>query len=72
MHTVRTTLNLPVALIKEAKKWFGVDTKTEAIVLALKEAVRNKKLLKYATELGGCGFCLDQASLKMLRKNRIS
>jgi hypothetical protein len=41
---MRATLNIPDDLVKEAQEAIGAKTKTEAIVVALKELVRRKKL----------------------------
>lgn len=41
---MRATLNIPDELVNEAQKATGAKTKTEAIVIALKEVVRNKKI----------------------------
>ena len=41
---MRATLNIPDELVKEAQKVTGAKTKTEAIVIALKEVVRKKKI----------------------------
>ena len=40
---MRTTLNLPDDLIRQAQKATGVRTKTEAIILGLKSLLRHKQ-----------------------------
>ncbi len=41
---MRATLNIPDELVKEAQEATGAKTKTETIVIALKELVRRKKI----------------------------
>jgi hypothetical protein len=41
---MRATLNIPDELVKAAQEATGAKTKTEAIVIALKEVVRKKKI----------------------------
>jgi hypothetical protein len=41
---MRATLNIPDELVREAQKVTGARTKTEAIVIALKEYLRQRKL----------------------------
>jgi hypothetical protein len=67
----RTTLILPVELIEEAKDELNAKTKTEAIVLALEAAVRNKRLVRMTRELAGkVDLDLTQKKLRKLRKSR--
>jgi Arc/MetJ family transcription regulator len=49
---MRATLNIPDDLVKEAQEATGAKTKTEAIVIALKEVVRIKKI-EQLLALGG-------------------
>lgn len=41
---MRATLNIPDELIAEVQKITGARTKTEAIVISLKEVVRRKRI----------------------------
>lgn len=41
---MRATLNIPDDLVRQAQEAIGAKTKTEAIVFALKELVRKKKI----------------------------
>ena len=49
---MRATLNIPDDLVKEAQEAIGAKTKTETIVVALKELVRRKKLAELITLKG--------------------
>ncbi len=40
---MRTTLEIPNELIREAKELSGIKTKTDAIIIALEEFVRRRK-----------------------------
>lgn len=44
MHDMRATLNIPDDLITEVQKLSGEKSKTKAIVTAMQEFVREKKL----------------------------
>jgi len=44
VHTMRATLNIPDGLISEVQKLSGEKSKTKAIVTAMQEFVREKKL----------------------------
>jgi hypothetical protein len=71
MQTFRTTLNLPLSLIREAQARLGVKTKTEAIVVALREVIRRSKLVQYTKNLAGAvDIGLTPRGLKKLRKDR--
>jgi hypothetical protein len=41
---MRATLNIPDELVREAQEATGARTKTEAIVIALKEVVKKKRI----------------------------
>jgi Arc/MetJ family transcription regulator len=41
---MRTTINLPEELVKEARKLSGSKTKTQAVVWALEELIRTKRI----------------------------
>jgi Arc/MetJ family transcription regulator len=41
---MRTTLDIPEPLIEEARRLLGFKSKTDTVVLALKEMIRRKRL----------------------------
>ncbi len=41
---MRTTLNTPEPLIEEARRLLGFKSKTDTVVLSLKEMIRRKRL----------------------------
>lgn len=44
MMCMRTTLDLPVELLEEARSVLGFKSKTDTIVLALRELVRRRRV----------------------------
>ena len=44
MNHMRTTLDLPEALIEEARQALGFKSKTDTVVLALTELVRRRRI----------------------------
>ena len=49
---MRTTLDLPADLLKEAQKAAHARTKTETIVLGLQEIIRKKKIHNFLAAEG--------------------
>ncbi|MEW6201146.1 MAG: type II toxin-antitoxin system VapB family antitoxin [bacterium] len=56
---MRTTLDLPDNLIKEAMKVSGAKTKTTTICLALQDYIRRKKMIKILNYKGKIDLDLD-------------
>ena len=44
MNFMRTTLDIPEALVEEARQALGFKSKTDTVVLALTELVRRRRL----------------------------
>ena len=44
MNSMRTTLDIPEALVEEARQALGFKSKTDTVVLALTELVRRRRL----------------------------
>ena len=40
---MRTTIDIPVDLLDEAKRCLAVETKREAVIISLQEAIRRRK-----------------------------
>lgn len=49
---MRTTLDLPEGLLDEARQLFGVKTKSQAVEIALRQAVRAKQLQYLLSQRG--------------------
>jgi hypothetical protein len=56
---MRTTLDLPEQLIDEARKALGCQSKTEAVVLSLKEVVRKKRVSELKELMGTIELDID-------------
>jgi hypothetical protein len=58
---MRTTLVLPGALLDEARAAAGLTSKTDTVVLALRELVRRKRLAELKDLLGKVQLDVDLA-----------
>lgn len=59
MNHMRTTLDLPEALIDEARRLLGFKSKTDTVVLALTELIRRRRIEELKTLLGSIRLDLD-------------
>jgi Arc/MetJ family transcription regulator len=59
MHRMRTTLDLPVELVEEARTALGFKSKTDTVVLALRELVRHRRLGELKGLLGRVELDVD-------------
>jgi Arc/MetJ family transcription regulator len=58
---MRTTLDLPVDLLEEARTALGFKSKTDTIVLALRELVRRRRIDELKDLLGRVTLDVDVA-----------
>lgn len=65
---MRTTLDLPNALLDEARATLGLRSKTDTVVFALREVVRRGRIDELKSLLGKVEFEFDPAELR--RKER--
>jgi len=56
---MRTTLDLPEELLEEARVALGFKSKTDTIVLALRELVRRQRLEELKTLMGKVRLQID-------------
>ena len=56
---MRTTLNLPAALLEEAQRLLGFQSKTDTIVLSLTELVRRRRIEELKGLAGRIDLGLD-------------
>jgi Arc/MetJ family transcription regulator len=56
---MRTTLDLPEALLEEAQRLLGSKTKTDTIVLSLRELVRRRRIEELKSLLGSVKLDVD-------------
>ena len=59
MNHMRTTLDLPVELVEEARAALGFKSKTDTIVLALRELVRRRRVDDLKDLLGRVDLEID-------------
>ena len=59
---MRTTLDLPEALVEEARAALGFKSKTETVVLALRELIRRRRLDELKSLIGRVRLDVDLAS----------
>ena len=67
---MRTTLDLPEALVEEARSALGYTSKTDTVVFALREVVRRSRLYELKTLMGKVDFDVDPASLRRKARRR--
>jgi Arc/MetJ family transcription regulator len=56
---MRTTLDIPVSLIEEARKKLGFKSKTDTVVLALQELVRRQRIEELKGMMGSVQLEID-------------
>ena len=61
---MKTTLNIPKELIEEAMKISNKNTKTETVITALKEYIRQRRLDEIINEAGKLDFSDDWEKLR--------
>ena len=59
MYCMRTTLDLPADLLEEARTALGYKSKTDTIVMALRELVRRQRLEKLKALMGRVNLDVD-------------
>jgi len=60
MNPMRTTLDLPEALIEEARRELGFKSKTDTVVLALTELIRRRRIEQLKELLGHVRLDVDR------------
>lgn len=64
---MKTTINIPEAALEEAMAHSGATTKREAVVTAIEEYNRRRRLRRLADELGTFEGFLTRQELEALR-----
>ena len=64
---MKTTVDIPEEALEEAMRLTGAKTKREAVVTAVEEFNRRRRLARLAAELGTFEGFLAQEDLKRLR-----
>jgi Arc/MetJ family transcription regulator len=68
---MRTTLDLPQALVEEARSALGFTSKTDTVVFALREVVRRSRLDELKALMGRVEFDLDPTVLRKKAQRRV-
>ena len=68
---MRTTLDLPVDLLDEARHALGYVSKTDTIIFALKEVVRRSRIDDLKDMLGRIEFEFDPTELRDRERRRV-
>ena len=71
MFRMRTTLDLPIELIEEARRSLGFVSKTDTVVFALKEVVRRSRIDELKDLIGRIEFDFDPATLRARERRRV-
>ena len=67
---MRTTLNIPQALVEEARSALGYTSKTDTVVFALREVVRRSRLDELKSLMGRVDFDVDPAAIRRKARRR--
>jgi Arc/MetJ family transcription regulator len=67
---MRTTLDIPEDLIEEARLALGFKSKTDTVVLALKELIRRRRLDELKDLMGKVNLEIDLASSRRRPRRR--
>ena len=59
MNRMRTTLDLPDGLVEEAQRMLGFKSKTDTVVLALRELIRRSRIEELKELLGAVELDID-------------
>jgi len=59
IYRMRTTLDLPDELLEEARSALGFKSKTDTVVLALRELVRRRRIDELKTLMGRVRLDVD-------------
>jgi len=59
---MRTTLDIPEELIEEARRVLGFKSKTDAVVLSLRELIRRRRIEELKAMMGSVRLDLDLPS----------
>ena len=56
---MRTTLDIPTALIEEARQLLGFKSKTDTVIVSLQELVRRRRIEELKSLLGSVDLKID-------------
>ena len=56
---MRTTLDIPSELIEEAQKLLGFNSKTDTVIVSLRELIRRRRIDELKTLMGAVQLDID-------------
>ena len=65
--SMKTTIDIPEVILKDAMRFSGAATKREAVVTAMADYVQRRKMAALASHLGSCADLMTPAELEQLR-----
>ena len=68
---MRTTLDLPEALVEEARTSLGYSSKTDTVIFALREVVRRSRVEDLKRLMGKIEFDFDPTELRKRDRARL-
>ncbi len=68
---MRTTLDLPMELVHEARTALGFKSKTDTVIFALREVVRSKRVDELKTLMSRVRFEFDPTETREAERRRI-
>jgi hypothetical protein len=68
---MRTTLDLPIGLVEEARDAIGFKSKTDTVVFALKEIVRRSRMDQLKDFITKMEFDIDPTELRMKERKAL-
>jgi Arc/MetJ family transcription regulator len=70
LDSMRTTLNLPVELVEQARRSLGFTSKTDTVVFALREVVRRGRIDDLKALMGKVNFEFDPVAAREKDRQR--
>ena len=68
---MRTSLDLPEALMEQARTAVGFKSKTDTVVFALRELVRRQRIDELKTLMGSIRFDFDPVDVRRKDRKRV-
>jgi hypothetical protein len=69
-YEMRTTVDVPGSLLRDAQEAAGVSTRKEALIIALSEFVRRRRLRRVAEAAGKLEFDIEVRDVRRLDRRR--
>ncbi len=67
---MRTTIDIPEELIEEARRVLGFKSKTDTVVLSLRELIRRRRIEELKNLLGSVELDIDLDTSRRRRRRR--